>query len=191
MGRIGVLGGTFDPPHIGHLILAQEAMVKLNLEEIAFIPAACPPHKGISPTASPQQRLEMVSLAISDNPKFKALDIELRRKGPSYTIDTILELKRTRGPGREIFFLMGSDSLRELSTWKEPERLVKICQVVVATRPGITPKGKFAQEIIALEMPPVGISSTQIRKRVKRGEPVRYLVPQKVEQYILQEGLYL
>ena len=191
MGRIGVFGGTFDPPHIGHLILAQEAMVKLNLEEIAFIPAAYPPQKGNSPIASPRQRLEMVSLAISDNPKFKALDIELGRKGPSYTIDTILELKRTQGPGQEIFFLMGSDSLRELSTWKEPERLVKICRVVVATRPGFTPQGKFAQEVIVLEMPPIGVSSTLIRERVKRREPIRYLVPQKVEEYILRESLYL
>jgi nicotinate-nucleotide adenylyltransferase len=191
MGRIGILGGTFDPPHIGHLILAQEAMVKLDLEKIGFIPAALPPHKGSSPRASPEQRLKMVGLAISDHPRFEVLDIELRRAGPSYTVDTILELRKTWGAGMEVFFLMGSDSLRELPTWREPERLVEICQVVVATRPGSTLRGKFAEGVIILEMPPVGISSTQIRERVRRGEPIRYLVPGEVERYIFQEGLYL
>jgi len=191
MGRIGILGGTFDPPHIGHLILAQEAIVGLHLGKIAFAPAAHPPHKGSTPIASPEQRWEMVSLAISDNPQFEALNIELRRPGPSYTVDTIRELGRMWGPEQELFFLMGSDSLQELPTWKEPENLIKICRVVVATRPGFTPQGEFARKVVVLKMPPVGVSSTLIRERVKRGEPIRYLVPQKVEQYILREGLYL
>jgi len=191
MERVGILGGTFDPPHIGHLILAQEAMVGLNLGRVAFIPAAQPPHKGNTPLATPEQRWEMVGLAISDNPGFEALDLELRRSGPSYTVDTIRELEQMWGPEQEIFFLMGSDSLQEFPTWKEPQNLVQICRVVVAARPGFVPQGKFTRRVAILQMPPVGISSTLIRERVKRGEPIRYLVPQKVERYILQAGLYI
>ncbi len=190
MEKVGVLGGTFDPPHIGHLILAQEAILRLKLKEVNFIPAAYPPHKGCSPIASPSQRLKMVDLATSEDPRFKTLDIELRRPGPSYTVETIQELRKAWGPVKEIFFLMGSDSLRELSTWREPELLVKICQVVVAIRPGQSPQGRFAQEVIPLEMPLIGVSSTQIRERVRKGEPISYLVPKAVEAYIRREGLY-
>ncbi len=186
---IGVLGGTFDPPHLGHLIVASEACVALNLERVLFIPAAVPPHKRSQNVTSAEQRLAMVQAAIRGDGRFEADDLELRREGPSYTVDTLRAL-RERFPAFELFFLIGADALREFHTWKEPDEVARLAHLVVFARGGepAEPYGSLPTRLLVV--PRIDISATEIRHRVRAGISVRYLVPDAVREIIEQEKLY-
>jgi len=196
--EVGIIGGTFDPIHIGHLIAAEQARTALELDKVIFIPAGQPWLKinnGITPAS---QRAEMVKLAIASNPHFELCSIELERQGASYTIDTIIEL-RQKSDIRMPYFILGQDSINSLPTWKEPMELLKICRLAVVPRSGL---GKLdlcqlekyiegiKQNVVALNMPTIEISSSDIRNRVSKGQSIRYLVQPDVEQYIKTHKLY-
>lgn len=194
--RIGLLGGTFDPIHLGHLIIASEIFHRMKLDEVRFVVAPRPPHKdGIK--ASDDDRITMVQMAIDADPRFVLDLIEFERTGTSYTIDT-LRAFQAQNPEAEIFFIMGEDSLRDFSSWDEPEGIVTIARLAVATRPGVSvdlesifrvlPSARGRISIVAT--PEVAISSTAIRKRIREGVPITYLVPKNVEFQIEQRQLY-
>ncbi|HIE04708.1 MAG TPA: nicotinate-nucleotide adenylyltransferase [Candidatus Latescibacteria bacterium] len=188
--KLGVLGGTFDPIHIGHLILAQEAYVELGLERVIFVPAADPPHKDPRNVSPVHHRFQMVKLAVEGDPRFHVSDLELRRSGKSYTVDTLRHLKEL-WPASELFLLIGADNLRELPTWKDYQELFQLSEVVVAHRPGAEPEVELADRVRFLPIPMVSVSASWIRERVAGGKPIRYLVPRKVERYIMEHGLYV
>ena len=198
--NIGVLGGTFDPVHKGHLIVAEEAKTRLNLAEVIFVPAGQPWLKADIPISPAEHRLQMLRLAIGDKPHFKLSTIEIERAGASYTIDTIAKLQGQLGNGDELFFILGWDSLAELPQWREPKRLIKLCYLVAAPRPGYPrPKLKaleasipgISQRVMVLDEPYIDISASVIRDRVARGLSVRHLVPEAVNRYIKEHGLYV
>ena len=198
--NIGVLGGTFDPIHVGHLILAEEVRARLNLAEILFVPAGQPWLKGSSPISSARHRVEMVRLAIADGPYFKLSAIEIERSGPTYTVDTIAELKAQLGAGDELFFILGWDSLAELPRWWQPSRLVAKCRLVAVPRPGYpAPDLKalevgipgLSQRVTLMDKPEIDISASAIRERVAQGLSIHHLVPEPVGEYIKQHKLYL
>ena len=196
--NIGVLGGTFDPVHIGHLIVAEEARIKLGLREVLFVPAGQPWRKldhNITPAV---HRVEMVRRAIADNPHFKLCTLEVERPGPSYTVDTLTMLQKQLGSEASLFFILGRDTLAELPLWKEPEKLVQLCRLVVAPRLGSkdlkhleTAIPGLLDKVIQLDMPVIGISSSEIRQRIAQGLSIRYLVPDKVAEYIAKQKLYI
>ncbi len=195
--KAGVLGGTFDPIHTAHLVMAEEVRVRLKLDEILFVPAGEPWLKTdqfISPAA---HRVQMVRLAIKGRPHFKLSTVEVERAGPSYTVDTIAELRQQLGD--EIFFILGWDSLSSLPQWREPSRLIKMCCLVAVPRPGYPAPNLPALEslipgiserLVMMDKPEIDISSSEIRERVARGLPIRHLVPEAVERYIKQHKLY-
>ena len=196
--RIGIMGGTFDPIHMGHLITAEMVRADAHLDEILFIPSARPPHKDGARAASAEDRLIMTEYAVAENPHFSVSDIELRRDGPSYTVDTIAELRENLD-GAELFFITGADAMNDLYRWHEPKRLLQSCQFIVATRQGapldeLLIAEKFTAEerrhIHVLMTPHLEISSSVIRTRIRAGLSVRYLVPRAVEEYIERRGLY-
>ena len=200
--KIGVLGGTFDPIHLGHLIVAEDIRQKLGLREVLFIPAGQPwlKLKEEKPISAAEHRLAMVRLAVASNPYFKVSTLEIDRPGFSYSIDTVLELKAKLGAGAEIYFIVGPDALAELPRWKDPGRLVEICQVVGIGRPGHAQTDLHilessipgvSQRIMLVDVPQIDISSPEIRKRVAQGLSIRYLVPEAVEKYIAEHKLYL
>ena len=193
--RLGVIGGSFDPPHLGHLVIASEAHARLALERVLFVPAAAPPHKDLEERTAADVRLEMTALAVADDPRFVASGLEIERH-LVYTRDTLAAVGE-RFPGRELVFIMGSDSLLQLDTWYDPEGVLARCTLAVAPRPGddlalvaaaVARWG--AARVAILEAPPVGVSSRQIRGRVAEGLPIRYLVPQAVAELIAGRGLY-
>jgi len=197
--RLGVFGGTFDPVHYGHLVAAEEVRYRLRLDKVLFVPAGMPPHKldhDITPT---RHRLAMLELAIASNPGFALSRVDIDRHGPCYTVDTLALLHEEYGPGTELFFLMGMDSLAEILTWKEPERLIRLAQIVVVGRPGfqadvdeldkVLPGA--AERISIVDTPLMEVSSGDIRQRVREGAPIRYQVPEAVEAYIRAHRLYL
>ena len=195
---IGIMGGTFDPIHIGHLITAEMVRSGASLDEVIFIPTARPPHKDGIHAASPEDRLAMAACAVQENPYFTVSDIELKRAGPSYTVDTIAELRENLD-GAELFFITGTDAMNDLYRWHEPKRLLQSCQFIVATRQGapldeLLIAEKFTAEerrhIHVLMTPHLEISSSVIRMRIRAGLSVRYLVPRAVEEYIERRGLY-
>lgn len=189
---IGILGGTFDPIHWGHLILAEQASEKFNLDQVIFIPAAKPPHKKGKKISSAKVRLEMVKLALKDNPKFFLSEIELKRSGYSYTVETLTALKKLY-PNFELYFLTGSDMLKEIYNWRKPEQIYQLAKIVIAYRPGfdkINFKNKFTKKSLFLEIPALDISSTQIREKVKNKKSIKYLVHPEVERYIKEKKLY-
>ncbi len=197
--NIGVLGGTFDPIHKGHLIIAEEARGRLNLAEILFVPAGQPWLKMNSPISAAEHRVQMVRLAIADKPCFKLSTMEIERAGPSYTVDTIAELEGQFGVEDELFFILGWDCLAELPKWREPERLIKMCYLVAVPRVGCSlPDLKsmeavipgLAQRVISLDTPEVDITASVIRNRVARGLSIDHLVPEPVDRYIREQGLY-
>jgi nicotinate-nucleotide adenylyltransferase len=197
---IGVLGGTFDPIHSGHLMVAEEAVVQLNLTEILFVPAGQPWLRVNSPMATAEQRLQMVRLAIAGKPYRKLSTVEVERAGPSYTVDTLAELQRQYGAEAKLYFILGWDSLAELPQWKEPGQIIKMCHLVVVPRPGypvpdLTPLEEaipgLSQRVIWLDGPRVDISASVIRERVAQGLSIRHLVPEPVERYIKQHKLYV
>lgn len=193
--RLGVLGGSFDPPHLGHLAIASEAFHAQRLERVLFVPAAAPPHKGEGERTAAATRLELTSLAIEGDPRFATSGVEIER-GLVYTADTLHALGQRYG-GHDLVFIMGSDSLLQLETWHEPDDLLSICTLAVAARPGDDPAAIAAAvsrwgpgRVAQLDAPALDLSSSGIRVRVRRGRPISYLVPRRVEQYILESGLY-
>ena len=190
--RIGLFGGTFDPVHLGHLRAAESAREALSLELVAFLPSAMPPHRATSSSA--EDRLEMTRLATAPNPCFATWDAELRREGPSYTVDTVAALLGAR-PQDSFVLLVGADSWPEMPGWREPERLFALVEVAVAERPGaptlaLAPPFASARGVRHVQGPGLAISATAVRERVRRGLSVRYLVPDAVAEYIGERGLY-
>ena len=200
--KTGVLGGTFDPVHLGHLIIAQEAQHRLGLPRVLFIPAGRPWLKADKPITPASHRLEMLRLAVAGHPGFEVSPLEIDRLGPTYTVDTVKQLATE---DNEIYFILGRDSLAGLPRWHEPAELVKLCYLVAMPRsggsaptvrpgPALTDLEKAApgvhEKVISLPGPLIEISSTEIRSRVSRGEPIRYWVPDAVERYIREKGLY-
>ena len=197
--KIGVLGGTFDPIHIGHITVAEEVRVRLDLAEIVFVPAGQPWLKTSSPISSAEHRIGMVRLAIADRPHFKLSMVEIECTGPSYTVNTIAELRAQLGAGEELFFIMGWDSLTQLPQWKEPSRLVTMCHLIAVPRPGYQlPDLKslearvpgLSRTLVLLDRPEIDIDATDIRRRVAHGLSISQLVPEPVISYIEQHKLY-
>ncbi|MCX5710070.1 MAG: nicotinate-nucleotide adenylyltransferase [Candidatus Omnitrophica bacterium] len=186
--KIGILGGTFNPIHIGHLILAEEAREKLGLDKIIFVPAFLPPHKDNSGIAPARMRLDMVKLAIKGNNALTVSDIEIKRDGRSYTIDTIREFKKTF-VNDELYFIVGSDLLKYLDVWKDLNEIIKMVKFIAATRPGY-PLEKIPSYISTLPIRAVDISAFEVREAIKNNRSFRYLVPEKVFEYISKKRLY-
>lgn len=196
---VAIFGGTFDPIHVGHLIVAEEVRVKLGVEEIVFVPVGQPWLKADRRISSGKHRLAMIRLAIADNPHFKVSTLEIDRPGLTYTVDTVDMLRRQMGSEAKLFFLMGGDSLRELPQWKEPKRLIQLCRLVVFTRPGSRlPSMNGLEEgvpgvsdnIVIVEVPQIDVSATEVRQQVRQGDPIDELVLPAVKDYILGSGLY-
>jgi len=187
--RVGILGGTFNPIHIGHLILASDAIWKLSLDKVIFVPAYLPPHKSVEDATSAGDRLAMVRLAIADNRHFEASSIEIDAKKKSYSIDTLKAFKSAYGAAARLFFLTGSDSLKDLFSWKDVGEIFKISQFVVAPRPGY-PVENVPEEVETVVITPIEVSSMDIRRRIKEGRSIRYLVPEDVRRYIIEKKLY-
>ncbi len=197
--KIGIMGGTFDPIHIGHLVIAEAVRNEYNLDQVLFIPASTPPHKQNLAVTSAIHRYIMTVMATYSNPYFFVSTIEMERSGPSYTVDTILALMEQFGDQTEFYFIMGADSVQDLPTWNNAERLLELCSIIAAARPGCGGKiddiirhfGPIGQQRIhRLATPELEISSTDIRERVKTGNSIKYIVPDSVENYIDKEGLY-
>ena len=197
--RIGVLGGTFDPPHLGHLWLATLAADAMGLDRVLFMPAAQPPHKATNEVSRATDRLLMTRLAIEGNPRFELCPIELERPGPSYTVDSLAELLRMEPEGTQLFLVMAADSLAAIDTWREPDRILELADWVVGPRPDALPPdraslaerfGSAAGRIHLLDGPALAISSTALRARVAAGDAIDYLVPRAVEALISERGLY-
>jgi nicotinate-nucleotide adenylyltransferase len=195
--RIGILGGTFNPPHLGHLVAAQEAHRELGLDQVLFIPAAIPPHKPVEDEPGAEHRLELCRRAVGDDERFTVSDLELRREGPSFTVDT-LEILSSRSPSDDLFLILGADIAAGLPRWHEPERVLELATVAIARRRG-TAKAAVQEALAQLRggdrarffpMPRIGISSTMVRDRVRAGQPIRYFVPDGVMHYISTQGLY-
>jgi nicotinate-nucleotide adenylyltransferase len=195
--RVGILGGAFNPPHVGHLVCAQEAVVQLELEKVVFMPVGVAPHRELEDDPGAEARLEMVELAVGDDARFATSRAELDRPGPSYTADTLRDL-HSRSPDDELFLILGGDQAAALPRWHEPETVLSLATVAVVERSnwsrnaiGIT-IGRMpgAERIRYLDMPLMQISSSAIRRRVGSGLPIRYLVPDKVANHIGANGLY-
>jgi len=186
--KIGILGGTFNPVHIGHLILAEEAREKLGLDKIVFIPTFLPPHKGNLNIAPADDRLKMLKLAIKGNKYFEVSDIEFRRKGYSYTIDTLKELKKIYSAD-ELYFIIGSDLLKYLNEWKDLNEIIKMVKFVVATRPGFPFEG-IPDYMRTLPIRAVDVSAFEVRRCVAENKSFGYLVTDKVFDYIKKRKLY-
>ncbi len=200
MKRYGVLGGTFDPIHTGHLVAAEWVKDSLELDEVLFVPAGIPPHKNEASVSQARHRYLMTLLATLDNQAFSVHRVDLDRPGRSFTVDTLAALKGELGPDAELHFIMGADSLADLPTWHEPERLLKENRIIVATRPGWeieeikeslgTLYHAYSDRVLPVEIPAIQISSSEVRARVAAGRSIRYLVPSLVARYIYKHGLY-
>lgn len=186
--KIGILGGTFNPIHIGHLIIAEESREKLGLDKVIFVPTYLPPHKDNGNIALANDRISMVKLAVSDNTNFTVSDIEIKRSGRSYTIDTIKQFKADY-PKDELYFIIGSDLLEYLDDWKDLKEIIKIVKFIVVTRPGY-PLERIPSYITTLPIRAVDVSAFEIRSNIKENKSFRYLVPEKVYGYIKEKGLY-
>lgn len=196
--RLGILGGTFDPIHHGHLVAAQEVQYRLALDRVLFVPAGMPPHKPAQPISPVHHRLRMVELAIAGNPHFALSQVDVGRPGLCYTVDTLQLLRSEWGPGPEFFLIIGTDLLADLLTWHQPQRLIELCELAVVARPGVEIDLSELEEHLPgitdhahpVPMPLLEISSSDLRARVRAGRPISYLVPPAVEAYILEQGLY-
>ena len=193
--KVCLFGGTFDPPHLGHLIIAQTIFEAENFDQIVFVPAYQPPHKNRMNISPVNQRLEMLNIAIKENPNFIMSDLEIERKGLSYSIDTIMEYKKQNNlNSNELFYLMGSDSLRQFKKWKDPKMIIDESRVIVAIRPGFRPSdipNWILAKIQFASIPRIEISSTTIRERWVNDKTIRYMVTESVWQYINKNKLYL
>lgn len=201
--KIGIMGGTFNPVHHGHLVTAQEALDQFGLDEVIFIPTGDPPHKIEDLLAHAEDRYLMTVIATSSNSSFFVYRIEIDRKGKSYTIDTVKELRKLLGSDSELYFITGADAILEILTWKNTREIVTLAKFIAATRPGydlskikelkttlFNSEDEADRRIFIMEIPALAISSTDIRQRIKIGRPVNYLVPEGVNNYILKHGLY-
>ena len=190
---LGILGGTFDPIHNGHLIAAQSLLEKLQLSRILFLVSAHPPHKSSTELSSWADRRQMVTLAIQDNDHFEVSELERERNGPSYTFETMEIMRSQYGQRYRLHFIVGADSILEIRTWRRPERLLDSGMLVVIPRPGFDLGAldrRVQEQVTIVRTPLVEISSSDIRDRVRRGQSIHYLVPRAVETYIRQKGLY-
>ena len=190
--KIGIIGGSFNPPHYAHLFMGIEALYRFNLEKVLFIPANIPPHKEEN-LISAYHRLKMVELAIESEKKFQVSDMEIRRGSISYTIDTLRDLKREYDEGWEIYFIAGSDSALDLPNWREPEAILRLCTFTVFERPNypfIKVKSDFRGKMLLVDSLLLDISSREIRRRIREGRPIKYLLPLSVEKYISENSLY-
>jgi nicotinate-nucleotide adenylyltransferase len=185
--RLGLFGGTFDPPHIGHLIAAQDAWLALRLDRVHFIPAARPPHKSSHSISPAELRVELIEAAIRGDDRFALDDVELTRTGPSFTVDTLRDYA-ARYAGAELFLLIGADQWAEFETWREPDEIRRLARVAVLTREGADPKAA-AVEVVPVTR--IDVTSTEIRRRAAEKLPFRYLVPLAVADLIEKHGLYL
>jgi len=200
--KIGILGGTFDPVHIGHLIIAETVRDAMGLDKVCFIPAATPPHKRGREITPAEHRLEMVRLAIECNHAFELSDVELRRGGVSYSVETLEHLKATLDAEAEFFFIIGADTVPELPTWKDINELLQLCTLVVAARPGFRMEDLLSEDLALdpdardrvfrhfIDAVRVDVASTELRARLAEGKTVRYMIPQEVENYIRAKELY-
>jgi nicotinate-nucleotide adenylyltransferase len=195
--RVGILGGTFNPPHLGHLVCAQEAYLQLGLDLVTLIPARTPPHKPVEDEPGAEHRLELCRVAVRPDDRFTVSELEIGRPGPSFTVDTLQELN-SQAPDNELFLILGGDVAAGLPRWREPERVLTMATVAVAKRRGTAkesvqaalrelPGGDRAE---FFRMPRIGVSSTMVRRRVRAGQPISYLVPEPVADYIGEHGLY-
>lgn len=195
--RIGILGGTFNPIHLGHLMIAEMALEAFNLNRVIFVPAKEPPHKEAD-VIEAKYRLEMVHAAVLDNPNFLVSDVEMKREGKSYTIDTVRYFYNTYGPTTEFFFIAGTDTIQNLPTWKYIEELLDMCEFIGAIRPGATEDigeiiewfGQRGSRIHILEVPEIKLSATDLRYRLRQGLSTRYMLPRSVYQYIKRHKIY-
>jgi nicotinate-nucleotide adenylyltransferase len=198
--KTGLFGGTFDPIHLGHLIIAEDVREKLGLDRVIFIPARNPWLKADREISDGKHRLRMVKLAVASNPYFEMSAAEMERSGPSYTIDTVEAMKEEFGPGEELYFIAGSDAVADMPRWKDPERVMSLCRIVGVRRPGaaeidvealrpLIPAVSSCLRVI--DVPQIDISSTVIRERIRAGLSIRYLVTDEVEEYIHEHKLYL
>ncbi len=192
--RIGVVGGTFDPVHLGHLVMGEEARVQLGLDRVLFLPAGQPWMKEGSPLSPANDRVQMLSLATASNPYFQVCLEEVNRPGPTYTVDTLTKLMEELRPETRIFFMVGQDAMQGFHCWKEPEKIMALCSLVVVERPGCGDVDLSAiadgEKVRAMAMPLIGISSTDVRRRAAEGLSLRYYVPDGVAEYIEAQGLY-
>jgi nicotinate-nucleotide adenylyltransferase len=197
--RLGIIGGTFDPIHLGHLLAAEEARVALRLDQVLFAPAGDPPHKQNNSILSVAHRLAMVRLAIADNPAFVISTVDVDRPGPHYTVDMVQLLREQWGTGADdTSFIMGADSLAQLLTWSQPDRLIELCRLAVVARPGYRADlaeleatlPSVGHRLDWVEMPVLGISSSDLQRRVREGRSIRYQVPAAVAGYVAKHGLY-
>lgn len=185
--KIGILGGTFNPIHNGHLLLAEGVKEKLGLHSIIFIPCYLPPHKKNIKILSTRHRLNMVKLAVKDNPCFKVSDVEIKRGGKSYTVDTLEKLHKIYKNKAKFYFILGSDSFSGLHTWKDLDKIMKLCRLVAVTRPGYHIKYPFVKVVSIFTLP---VSSTDVRKSVQNKKSIKYLVPDNVIKYIRKNKLF-
>jgi nicotinate-nucleotide adenylyltransferase len=195
--RVGILGGTFNPPHLGHLVCAQEAYLHLDLDRIMLMPARVPPHKPVEDEPGPDHRLELCRRAVRDDERFEVSELEISRDGPSYTVDTLRELT-SKAPDNELFLILGGDIAAGLPQWHEPQAVLSLATLAIAERSGTT-RGSIDGALDQLgarerarffPMPTIDVSSTEIRRRAGAGEPFRYMVPDAVHGYIIDHGLY-
>jgi nicotinate-nucleotide adenylyltransferase len=198
MARVGLLGGTFNPPHLGHLVCAQEALCALGLDRVLLLPARVPPHKAVEDDPGIGHRVAMCQAAVAPDPRLGLSLVDVRRDGPAYTVDTLRELHAS-APGDELTFIVGGDMAHSLPTWREPEAVLALATLGVAGREGIARAAILerlaglrgaAERLRFFDMPRIDVSSSLIRRRVAAGQPVRYLVPDGVADHIEREGLY-
>lgn len=200
MDRVGIMGGTFDPIHYGHLVAAETVRIEFQLAKVLFIPTGNPPHKQEKKISAAELRFEMVKVAIADNPSFEISRMEIDRKGPSYTVDTLRALHGDY-PDSSLYFITGTDALREIFFWRESDEILKLTNFIAASRPGFEAQDfldqalkehpEVAGRISLLEVPALAISSTDIRARVSRGQSIRYLLPEAVCRFIEDKALYI
>jgi nicotinate-nucleotide adenylyltransferase len=195
--RVGIMGGTFDPVHYGHLVAAEAAREQYGLQQIVFVPSGYPPHKTGGTVSDFWHRYQMAVLATASNPFFEVSRMEYERGGRSYTVDTVRAFRQLYGAGTELFFVTGADAILEIVEWKQPEELLTMCRFIAVTRPGYdlcqlnALLGEyFSRSVSILEIPAPSISSSDIRERVQRGASIKYLIPEAVEAYVMKSGLY-
>jgi nicotinate-nucleotide adenylyltransferase len=196
--KLGVLGGTFDPPHNGHLLIAREAQTQLGLTQVLFAPTRQPPHKNAAEHTPIEHRLEMVRLAIAPYPQFVLSRVDVDRAGPTYTVDTLRLLREQFGKQAELFFIMGMDSLANILTWHMPEQLIRLCKLAVFQRPGFAANldeleqkiPGLRERVVFLQSSMLDIAASDLQKRVHAGQSIAHLVPETVERYIAENRLY-
>jgi nicotinate-nucleotide adenylyltransferase len=189
MRRIGLFGGTFDPPHLGHMLIAQEALQRFHLDEVWFIPVHSPPHKERKWLTSTSDRLEMLQLVTKDEPKFRVSTIEIEREGRSYTIDTVKRLKEEY-PYQQFYFLIGGDMIDYLPKWERIDELMSLVTFIGVRRPGSVSESIYSEQVEPLDVVQVDFSSTEIRDRARKGRPIRYMVPREIDAFIKERRLY-